>query len=289
MNEPEPTISSSAPDAAEVVERARRTMEERRMADAVRAASRQRLTIVLVALCPALLLGALVFWPDGTLAERLQHVVRGICDQQHNLTSFGGLLPFDARCTGIYAGALASWLCLGLRRRLGANILPLRSVLVVGLLAILFIAVDGINSWLAEINAGHLYAPHNALRLASGLGAGTTLALLGTPIVNSVVRERGKVREVVCTPREALGIAAVVMLLGTVLWWGGPRWLGAMLGVFTVMGAFAVLVVSHLFGLVLVARQQRQVVLAAQLARPAVLAMGIVVLEFVVLGMLRDA
>lgn len=284
VNEP-PRLDQQS---AAVLERARRTVEERRTADATSAASRQRPWLLGGGILALMLLGWTLLWPGGRLAERLHRAVRGICDQRHNLASFDGLLPFDARCTGIYTGVLATLLFLGVLRRTGATRLPARSVLVAALFAILFIAVDGFNSWLAEWGTANLYAPHNALRLASGIASGAALSLLGIPIFNQVVRAVKNEQEV-CTLVEALGIAVVAMLFGLLLWFGGPAWLFAPLAVFGVAGAFVALVLMHLFGFVVLAGMQRTVVLMAQLARPLVISMAFVVLELVALAALRGA
>lgn len=105
-------------------------------------------------------------------------VLHGLCAQQPTHSFYFGdqRLPFDARMTGIYGGfAIASLVFAGLSRWRTAGLPPLGIILAlaggVGALA-----VDGANSTLVDAGLPHLYAPHNALRLATGMLTGTALA-----------------------------------------------------------------------------------------------------------------
>jgi uncharacterized membrane protein len=94
----------------------------------------------------------------------------------------GRPLPFCARCTGTFLGALAGVISLLLFGRGRAARWPTRGpAILLGFLALLWVA-DGVNSLLASFpTLPHLYPPSNALRLLSGLGFGLALAAFYVP------------------------------------------------------------------------------------------------------------
>lgn len=286
---PESKRADIDPETLAVLELAQRTITERRRSDARRLVARERPWLIACVALPFVLLAGTVLWPVGTLIDRLRGIVRGICDQQHNLTIAGTVLPLDARCSGIYAGflvALGSMLSL---RRHGAVELPRRLILVGAGLAILVMGLDGFNSLLAETNGFNVYVPHNALRLASGIGAGLALALVGIPIFNGIVRAPLHTDlQDASTLSETLGIVALAAFIG-MLFWSGPGWLLAPLAIFSVLGAFAALTVLNTFIVALASGLHRRMILGTQLGRPATLGMILTVVELFSLAWLRGA
>jgi uncharacterized membrane protein len=277
------------PETAVVLERAARVLTERRLADAARRVSRERPWQTMVGILPLVLIVGTLIWPDGTLTDRLRLIVQGMCDQRHNLETGGTSFPLDARCTGIYTGVLVTLAWLVIARRLATSTLPRRSVLVAMVGAIVCIGLDGINSWLTEVGGPAFYTPHNALRLASGLGAGVASMLIGIPVFNGVARAPTHVNQQdTTTVTETLAITAIAALVGAVLWIG-PSWLVGPLALFSVFGAFTALSLMNLFLVVLASGLRHRVVLTAQLARPALLSMGLTVVELGVLASFRTA
>ena len=114
-------------------------------------------------------------WPLEQKAHALLH---GLCTQRpsHSLTFGAHILPFDARMTGIYAGFLVSFLYLIARGRLRARSAPSIPTVALGALFIGAMALDGGNSFIADIGAGPMYTPANWLRLTTGILTGTALA-----------------------------------------------------------------------------------------------------------------
>lgn len=128
----------------------------------------------LATLAVAVLGFALAPWPA---AQKFQAALHGLCAQRpsHSFV-FGGLaLPFDARMTGIYGGALVTAAYLAARGRWRSVGLPSRSILIVLAVLIGVMGLDGVNSTLQDFGLPFAYQPDNRLRLATGLGAGVVL------------------------------------------------------------------------------------------------------------------
>jgi uncharacterized membrane protein len=128
----------------------------------------------------------LLLIPFGApLLEALRWLDSGICAQlpTHTLRPGGVALPLCARNTGIYTGAALSFGILRARGRQRAMLPPPPPVVAFLLTCIAAMAVDGMNSVAADLALPHLYPPTNALRLATGFGAGMALALLLAPVI----------------------------------------------------------------------------------------------------------
>lgn len=132
------------------------------------------------ALFVSLVAGSLAIFSlfPGSLEGKSLAVLHGLCAQQPTHSYYLGeaRLPFDARMTGIYSGfALTCAYLLARGRWRAANLTQLRVVILLGLL-ILPLAVDGVNSFLKDIEVPYLYEPRNLLRTFTGLLLGTSLA-----------------------------------------------------------------------------------------------------------------
>jgi uncharacterized membrane protein len=146
-----------------------------------------------------------------TAQQKAYALCSGICAQQvtHTLEIGGGLLPLDARCTGIYGGFLITalyLLALGRGRAIGAP--PIRYLVMAGVL-VLLMGLDGFNSLLKDVRIWHPYEPDNRLRLITGLGAGFGVAILLMPVAASVLWKNGVLRPVIRNAAELLGLAAL--------------------------------------------------------------------------------
>ena len=195
-------------------------------------------------------------------------------DASHSLLLGGRESVMCARNTGIYCGALltALW-AWGAGRGRAERFPPLR----VGLaLAALFglMAADGLNSLAAAADYPPAYAPHNLLRLATGLGAGTAAAALFLPVLNGVLW-RGPQRVPLVPSLRSLGGLLGVQAALFLLLAAGVGALALPLAGLTTASSLALFgAVNLLAGLLLLRRENRCGSLV-ELARPAGVAIGV--------------
>lgn len=176
---------------------------------------RRRLPWLLILALPILGLGLLWGGAHGPLGLA-EHVGYAICHQiQVRSYLFGELtLPLCARCTGQYLGWPVVIFLAWRWRRLRAAHLPPRLLrfLLIGFL--LLWAFDGFNSYLALIlGRPWLYAPHNLLRLITGLLQGLALGFLFLPLCNQMIWAEPDAQPLLGRGRElaqALGLAALL-------------------------------------------------------------------------------
>jgi len=159
-------------------------------------------------------IAALVFLPGATLIERLRALDGGICAQAgtHSFWPGGQQLPLCSRNTGIYVGFAATFCTLLALGRLRAARFPGRRVLAILAVAVLFMAVDGFNSFFLDLGLPHPYQPHNLLRLASGLGTGTAMCAILLPVANMLIWRQEDEQPSFRSPRQ-LAVMVPVLLL----------------------------------------------------------------------------
>ena len=138
----------------------------------------QHLSLVL--LLGFLLAGTAAFLVAPGGIEHKTHVaLHGLCAQRpsHTLHFGSAALPLDARMTGIYTGAVVTFLWLLAAGRLRSSRLP--SVAVLGVMAgfVAILGLDGLNALLDDLGWWRPYEPHNLIRLATGLLGGTALGV----------------------------------------------------------------------------------------------------------------
>jgi uncharacterized membrane protein len=289
MSQQPPSHSSDIdPRSAAVLQQAYRQVHDRRETAAYESAARQRpwtwASVGLIVLFGVLLAA----WPAGTLIERLRWLMQGVCDQVNTIPSWPVQLPLDARCTGIYATLLATFLMLLLFGRAQAAKLPLRWLMLPLVGAIALMAIDGVNSLLAQYGY-NVYPPQNALRLASGVGAGVALAVLGLPLFNSSLwAAPRRDQPIVRSWGEFVVMIGVAAIIG-VLAWSGATWLLYPLAFFSVAGIIGGLFVINLLAIALANGSDRRVLLLAQLACPAAISIILTAGELALLAWLRTA
>jgi uncharacterized membrane protein len=154
----------------------------------------------------------LAYTPD-TLLGKIDAVAYAVCHRipSHSLTMDGRPLPLCARCTGMYLGALfGTLLQLIIGKRSGG--FNSKTLIVLGLFALLFI-VDGVNSLMGLVlDHSPLYEPQNWLRLVTGMGVGLLISAVLYPIFTQTVWQTWK-------PESALDNQGVVagLLTGSFL------------------------------------------------------------------------
>jgi len=157
---------------------------------------------------------ALAFWPGAALIDRLRVLVGGICAQlpTHMFYPGGQGLPLCARNTGIYLGLSIGAITLFARGMGRTARMPKGwlALLLLGFVGVL--GVDGINSFLLDLHAPHLYQPNNLLRLTTGLLMGTTMAAFLLPTLNGVLWRDPDPRAAYRSPRFLLGLAPFLLL-----------------------------------------------------------------------------
>lgn len=109
--------------------------------------------------------------------RRLFFAVHGICAQSHNLISGGVQFPLCARDSGIYLGLMVTLGVMAALGRMRAGRLPPLPIglTLIGLMAVM--GIDGLNSTVAELGFPPAYPPRDDLRLVTGLGFGSALAV----------------------------------------------------------------------------------------------------------------
>jgi uncharacterized membrane protein len=175
----------------------------------------------------------------------------GICHQlpEHTLFLAGAPMPFCARCTGTYLGALLTLANICLMGRPRASRLPPLQVLAVLGLFVAFWAIDGLNSYWQFLSGNALlYVPNNGLRLAAGLGQGLALSALIFPLFNATLWQSSDPRCSVASLRELAGILLQLMALAVLLLTGAgvllyPILLADVLSVLLLLGMVNTMIV----------------------------------------------
>ncbi len=189
----------------------------------LRVSSRRWIFRVLMAIA-FLIITLFLLYPPTDFIGKADLVGRGICHQypSHSFFVAGKQLPLCARCTGIYLGALlglAGFFLLGRQRAAGFPPVPILAILV-GFIGIM--ALDGINSMLADIpNVPHLYEPQNWLRLVTGTFHGLAMISILYPAVSETVWHPSRIsgERVIENFRELAGfLLGAIVIIGLVLW-----------------------------------------------------------------------
>lgn len=205
------------------------------------------------------LLALLFLVAPGTIAAKAHWAVHGLCAQtpSHSLTFGGQRLPFDARMTGIYAGALSTAAWLLRRGRFRAWRLPPIRVLAVLALSVAALGIDGANSLAHDLGLATPYAPSNVIRLATGLATGTALATALCFLLATTLWRAGEDRATLTGLREWALLGVVQAPLAAALLSGDGLLFApaAMALVAAATGAIAALVTAS--GLLVFGRDRR--------------------------------
>lgn len=238
--------------------------EDRRTLDAEDTRSNSPVTAApsalkrIIAVLVVVIIALAVATPPWSLLGKADLVGYGICHQIPERSFFinGTQMPLCARCSGTYLGAMIGFLGLVLAGRRRTGELPRLAILVLLGLFIAIMGVDGINSYLSFFpGAPHLYEPHNALRLSTGLLNGLALSLVVYPVFNHTLWRRVDRRPSIRAAWEVLPFLAPMALVV----WGLESGTGALLyplSVVSVAGVLTLLTMVNSMIVVILARRE---------------------------------
>lgn len=275
------------PSPEDVIAQAHRTLDERRaMTAACRDVHERPWWAFFVGIAGALVLVALIA-PGFSLEQKLYLLLHGVCAQEHNIILGELQLPLCTRDSGLYISAVITITVLWWRGRSQAGGFPSRPLAATLVLLVVVMAVDGLNSTLAQMHRPSLYVPRNDLRLITGMGMGVTIGALLLLMLNRAFRRDvredlpvlGQWRELgLIVAIDGLVVAAILGQVGVAAW---PLALLAFIGVTgTLFVAFLVVLGTLL-------RYDGAVTGLRQLARPATFALLLSVAFLVALARLR--
>jgi uncharacterized membrane protein len=213
-----------------------------------------------------------LFWPGG-FADKARLVLHGLCAQTPTHTfSFGGvMLPFDARMTGIYGGALATLVILMLQGRFLRAGLPSWKVMVALALFVGVMAADGFNSLFTDLGLWHPWESRNELRLITGYATGVTLAIVLAWLVSSTVWRISDREPVVGSVRD-LAVFWIPFVPYAVAVMSGASWLYVPLSFLLMLSAWGVLTLLALAMVLLAMKWDDRVRRVAHLHMPGAVA-----------------
>lgn len=207
--------------------------------------------VALVLLPPLAFLAAP--WPLEVKALAALH---GLCAQQpsHSFSVAGRQLPLDARMSGMYLGFVATQAVLWRRLSAAALVLPPVRQLAALFLCLVALAVDGLNSSLADLGLGHLYHPSNALRYGTGALAGLAMAILFRLLLGLSLPGAGghAARRLFGSRREVTALLSWLALAG-ILARGASGWLYGPLALALLASCVVALACFALGGFILLA------------------------------------
>lgn len=213
-----------------------------------------------------------LFWPGG-FADKARLILHGLCAQtpSHSFTFGGLMLPFDARMTGIYGGAIFTLLTLALRGRLLRSGIPSLRVIVVLALFVLAMAADGFNSLFTDLGIWHPWESRNELRLITGYATGVSLAVVLSWLVASTTWRLSDRRAGVETNRDVAVFWLPFMPYALAVL-SGAAWLYVPLSLLLIVSAWVVLSMLTLSMLLLALRWDDRIRRPSQLHIPGALA-----------------
>lgn len=208
----------------------------------------------------AILLLALLLTPPGLL-DKAHLVGYGVCHQipERSFQPGGVPLPLCARCSGTFLGGLLGLALVGLLGRWRAAVMPPPRVLVLLVVFVLFMGVDGANSYISFFpGLPHLYAPNDALRVVSGALCGLAMALLLQPVVAMVAWREPQPRQAVPDLRTLAGFVAAELALAYLL---HAEWAWSLypLALLSAAGVLAMLTAINTALVIIVARRENSV------------------------------
>jgi uncharacterized membrane protein len=239
-----------------------------------------------IGLAGALLLGLLA-WPGAALEWKMFAVVHGVCAQAHTVDMAGLRLPLCARNTGIYGGFVVTTLYLLALGRARAAKLPPWPITIALLVFVAIMAVDGFNSMLLDMFLPHLYTPQNELRTLTGIGMGVAIAVLMFLMLNISLRHNADHEQRILGNWIELGGALLINLLVLAALYGNVWFMFWPIAIVSWLGITGVLYGINLLLTALFTGYEGKITRAAQLAKPATIALVFTLIELGALSAAR--
>lgn len=226
-------------------------------------------TIIVAGLVATLLL-------PGGFVSTARTVLHGLCAQtpDHTFVIGGHMLPFDARMTGIYTGALAGLIVLAALHRFLHQQLPPVSVLVLLAIGFLSMALDGTNSLLTDLGFWHPWETTNSTRLVTGYLAGVAMAVALVWLIAGTLWHLAENKPVVQTPKEY----AYMLVPLPIVWLlveQGLGWMYVPVSLLLMLSAWIVLALLATSAVLLVTRWDDRIMHIGQVHVPG--ALGLVI------------
>ncbi|HIC93342.1 MAG TPA: DUF2085 domain-containing protein [Anaerolineae bacterium] len=224
------------------------------------------------------------------LLDILHLLGAGVCGQvpSHSFVIGGRRLPLCARCTGIYLGFLLGLAAMAIAGRGRASSLPPTRVLALLAGFVALMGLDGLNSYLDLLGLPHLYEPHNALRLATGVLCGLALSAIVCPIFNLTLwKAASKERAIRNCKEVGLLLAPAAPLIWIVQAGVGP--LLYPIAISSILGVLAALTTVNAVLVLILTRRQGRATSWRHALPPLGLGLMAAFLELAVMGALHRA
>ncbi len=207
------------------------------------------------------------FTPAG-FWNKLMVIGSAVCHQDptHSFFIAGLQMPLCARCTGMYLGALLSFLFHFLQGRNGR--FPPRYVLIVLGLFFLAFAMDSLNSLAASLGkVWNIYQTTNLTRLATGMGAGIVIGAVLAPLFNQTVWANWGHESALSNGKTMVLLlaASALIVLGVYV---GPSWLRYLAAILSILGVLLVLIIAYSTLAVFLLKRENQAQSWKQLCLP---------------------
>jgi len=184
------------------------------------AAPRWKHTPWLGVVLPLFIILLIIAAPPWSIQGKARLVGYGVCHQipKRSFQPGGTPLPLCARCSGTFLGGFLGFATIWAMGRGRAALIPPVKILVVLVGFVLFMGVDGLNSFMSFFpSSPHLYKPSNLLRMISGTLNGLALSIVLHPILNLTLWRNPEQRQAVEGFRSLGRILAVATLLVVVV------------------------------------------------------------------------
>lgn len=225
-------------------------------------------------------------WP---LQAKLRTIGHACCAQipSHTITfTGGGMMPIDARNSGIYLGVFMVIALLWLTGRQRAALYAparVRNLLMAFVLAMM---LDGFNSLAIEKHLSAYYQTTNAVRAVTGTLAGMALTILVVPIFNRLVWREPEVIAIAEDFSELAGylVGALVIVLALIQ---APPLLYHPLSILSIAGLLITLTMVNTCIILVSLRRERSVADERGLFIPALCGLVLTCCEIALLDLAR--
>ncbi len=249
-----------------------------------------RRAVVWLVLAIAGLAGAL--WLLGTppgISGKADAIGYAICHQiaDRSFQVNGQPLPLCARCTGIYLGVMVGFVLLSAGGRARASRLAPTRTLVLLALFVVFMGLDGINSYL-HLFPGYEgpYEPQNWLRLISGSFTGLAMITLMVPVFNTTVWAQADHRRVLTGIKELAGMLLVIGIVDALVLLRNPLILTGF-GLLSAMGPPVILTMVWTILWLTITRRENTARSYRNLILPLIAGLGLAILMIGAIDLIR--